>query len=257
VGEEITNTRVAACMLIFLFLVDVLVHKTGPLSAYNLFFKDERIKMLKELGADAVPSDDADDDDDDEEGTTTGTSASMEGAYKNDTEEGSTKPTTLETVQEEDEAGRELKFKDGSTVGDANDESSDDNNKRPPSKISSSELDPEQPPARKKFKGNSGGADQKKKKDTKKKKSVTVGFAVMAKAISTRWKAIDQQSLSRYTALAATEKARYKSEVDAYNLRKSQEMERNRAHLEASLDDTTRERYFSSMSNSRQRKKRR
>jgi HMG-box domain len=220
-----------------------IVNTTGPLSAYNLFFKEERIKMLQELGAE-VPSDN--DDDDDEEEDTTGTSASIEEAYKDDAEEGSNKQKSLQTIQEEKAGTGSGECK----VGDDNDESSannSNNKKRPPSKMVSNESQDKDPRSKK-----AKGGDKKKKETTttskKKKKRNSVGFAVMAKAISARWKAIDQESLARYTAMATTEKARYKSEVDAYQLRKLQEMERNREHLEASLDETTKEAYFLSMS---------
>ena len=96
---------------------------------------------------------------------------------------------------------------------------------------------------------------QKRPSKRRKKKGPGIGFADLAKRISSKWKAIDKESLARYTGLAAIEKERYKQEVEAYQLKKSQEMERNRETLEASVDESTKERYFSVMSE-RQRKKR-
>ena len=54
---------------------------------------------------------------------------------------------------------------------------------------------------------------------SKKKGNGGIGFAEMAKAISTKWKSIDEDTLAQYKDLAAKDQARYKKEMDAYHRR--------------------------------------
>jgi hypothetical protein len=73
-----------------------------------------------------------------------------------------------------------------------------------------------------------------------------VGFAGMATRVGAKWKVVDQESKSKYEAMAAQDKERYYTEKAVYLQAARDEQDQIQRQLESTVDDETRKRYLES-----------
>jgi hypothetical protein len=83
-----------------------------------------------------------------------------------------------------------------------------------------------------------------KKSEAKNKKSI--GFAEMARTISSKWKAADEETMAKYKKLALVEKGGYRHKMEGFNEQLQEILEQSRVDLEATVDEETKRNYFDS-----------
>jgi hypothetical protein len=177
-----------------------------PLSAYNLFFKDERARMLEEIPTPEKegPEDDSDTGENPEESTTTDKDAT--------------------TTDKEGTTDKELTTdKEGGASSSSAKCSSDEKDKIENKKVAL-------PSSRKRKRQPHG----------------KISFEKMAQVIGRRWKQIDPDRLAEYKKHANTDLKRYKKEMEVYLLRQRQGLEESREQLESTVDEETKAKYFAS-----------
>jgi hypothetical protein len=181
-----------------------------PLSAYNLFFKDERARMLEEIPSPEKegPEDDSDTVENHDESTTD------KDATTTDKEGTTDKELTTDTTTTDKEGG-------ASSSGEAR--SSDEKDKVVEKKV----VVP---------------SSRKRKRQPHGK----ISFEKMAQVIGRRWKQIDPDRLAEYKKHANTDLKRYKKEMEVYLLRQRQGLEESREQLESTVDEETKAKYFAS-----------
>jgi hypothetical protein len=172
----------------------------GPLSAYNLFFKDERAKMLANItenkegggaeGKDAAAAADG--------GGDSGKKRKADDQLDDD------RDTTANP--EEDEV------KKSASTGDS------------PAAATADSSNPSPSP------------------NSKKKR---IGFAAMAQTIAAKWKVIDEETHNKYKVIAGEDMKRYRKQMEAYQQEQRQGLEKSREMLESTVDDSTKQQYFS------------
>jgi len=182
-----------------------------PLSAYNLFFKHERQRILESLTADAEVAE-ATTSIKEEDEATSGKEKSPEETENNvdkvKTDEGETK-----VKGEEDAEGTDA---DGSAE-----------------KESAKDGDTSKPEEKKDANAETAEALAKKKKPHGK-----IGFENLAKAIGQRWSKLPADELAYYKELANEDMKRYKLEMEVF-LTKRQESDAKERGLESTLAATT------------------
>lgn len=156
-----------------------------PLSAYNLFFRDERERILSEL-----PEKDGKEDDDEEE----------EGKKKSE--------------KEQDEDGEKDTSKDKDEEKDSpqvKDEEKDDTENKGEEKESSQDKE--------------GEKDDSQDKNAVKKKTPhgKIGFESLAKLIGKRWQELDSAEVDKYKKLADKDAQRYKAEMEVFLTKEAEE----------------------------------
>jgi hypothetical protein len=98
---------------------------------------------------------------------------------------------------------------------------------------------------------------KRSEKKSKRKRGNKCSFQEMTARIGSKWRALDDEFKARYQQLADSDTERYKHERGLYMQQKSEERERIRQQLEASVDEETRERYIASGGNMPVRSKKR
>ena len=178
-----------------------------PLSAYNLFFKDERVRMLKE-----IPSPDKEENKA-KEAVNSGTGENPEeSAGVTDKEATTTDQTTT------DKEAQTSSSSGANRDSDEKDKAGGDDKKHP----------------------------AKSSRKRKRQPHGKITFEKMAQVIGKRWKQIDSVRLAGYKKIANEDLKRYKKEMEGFNLRQRQGLEECREQLESTVDDATKARYFAS-----------
>lgn len=178
-----------------------------PLSAYNLFFKDERARLLAE-----IPDKKGDSKEEDSE--------EAKDSNKADSDRASKKQKT------ESDAGADEGGDDDSKKGKT--EADEDEKKTSASKDADGEGD------EKKTGASSTNTDDLEDKNKtadsklKRKPHGKISFESMAKTIGARWKKIDPDLRAEYEALAAKDMKRYKAEKETFERKQRQGMEGSR-----------------------------
>jgi hypothetical protein len=90
------------------------------------------------------------------------------------------------------------------------------------------------------------GKNESKRKVNKKR---PLGFAEMARAISSKWKVADDETMAKFKTLALVEKGRYMEEMADFKEKQQEILEQSRAELEATVDEETKRNYFDSAPN--------
>jgi hypothetical protein len=175
-----------------------LSQSTGPLSAYNLFFKDERAKMLANI------PENKEGDKDDAAASADGGGGDSGKKRKPDDQLDDDRDTTANPDEDQPE-GEEGK------------------------KSSSSDA--------------AAAADAKPASPNSKKKRI--GFAAMAQSIAAKWKVIDEETHNKYKEIAGEDMKRYRKQMEAYQQEQRQGLEKSREILESTVDDSTKQQYFS------------
>ena len=154
-----------------------------PLSAYNLFFKHERQRILASLSKEAEQEEESE---------------------KNDaTKDDADKDKDQDSSREDD---KKVKEEDQSSASD-NKSSAED-------KVSDKEKDQPPPPEGQDEKDLALAAAKKKKPHGK------IGFETLAKTIGQRWAKLEADELKKYKDLANEDMKRYKSEMELFLTKK-------------------------------------
>jgi hypothetical protein len=226
-----------------------------PLSAYNLFFKDERLRMLsaipdkKEEDKEQTSDDDTkkeDDDNDDPKATNEKEDKIKAEKGKADTEKATDAKEdedTSEDIKADTDKATDVKEDEGNKPDSVNEEtdskaSSEKNEDKDSSKETKGKEEEKSGTAAK-------GEDESKNGKRKREPHGKISFEAMAKAIGASWKAIDPELLDTYKARAAVDMQRYKKEMEEFLIKQRQGLEESRDQLETSVDPMAKMRYFS------------
>jgi len=156
-----------------------------PLSAYNLFFKHERQRILASLTQEAEQAEESENND----------------AAKGDTDKDKDQESNGDDA-------KNIKVEDQSSSSDnktsTEDKSSTDDKTSSDDKVSDKEKD--QPE----------GQDEKDLAAKKKKPHGKIGFETLAKTIGQRWAKLEPDELKKYKDLAHEDMKRYKSEMEIF-----------------------------------------
>jgi len=200
-----------------------------PLSAYNLFFKYERARILASLEDPKEPekSESATEEDENESSTKDGDTNAPKSKGNDDTDEKESKNANDDNketgIKGEDE--NELTSKDGDEKQPDNNDTSDKDSPTDGDEPVSKDTGPD---TLSNEESNTNKASQKsnqKKKNNKKKiPHGKIGFENLAKTIGQRWSELDEASMGKFKAMALEDMKRYKEEMEVF-LTKQQEMQ--------------------------------
>jgi hypothetical protein len=172
-----------------------------PLSAYNIFFKEERKRILEEIPESQGPS------------------------KKAKTEEGVEEGDEMPEGKENEGEEKPVVKKDEEQAG----EGEEDTEKEDDGKVKSEDK-PE---------GEDGDKEDTEEEKKRKKPSPhgKIGFENLAKMIGQRWKELDEEQLSYYKAKAEVDMKRYKEEMEKFMTKQREASERKMESMYENADN--------------------
>lgn len=204
-----------------------------PLSAYNLFFKHERARILASLEEPKEPEKSESRNDEDEnksstkdDGTNVQKIKSTDTTSKNNDEKGSQHEHDGDKASEnkaEDEKESTSKDTD-EKQSDSNDTSGKDSPTKDAESVSKDTVSGTLSSEESNLNKTAQKSNQKKKNNKKKVPHGKIGFENLAKTIGQRWSELDEASMGKFKAMALEDMKRYKEEMEVF-LTKQQEMQ--------------------------------